>query len=272
VSTEWLEVSPGIAPLVLSIPHAGTEIPEEFADKFTSAWAARRDADWWLPQLYAFAEDLGASIVRTHISRSVIDVNRDPSGASLYPGQAVTGLCPLTNFDGEDLYRERCAPDTAEIARRCHAYFEPYHAMLAAEIARLRLKFGRVVIYDCHSIRSKIPMLFDGVLPNFNIGTNDGKSCDPDLTNRVEKICAAAVDFSTVVNGRFKGGWITRHHGDPINNVHAMQMELACRGYMAEPDAVTLSNWPSEYNAKFARPLRQVLQRILESALEWSRA
>lgn len=272
MSTEWLDLTPGIAPLVLSIPHAGTEIPEEFSDTFTSAWAARRDADWWLPQLYAFAEELGASIVRTHISRSVIDVNRDPTGASLYPGQAVTGLCPLTNFDGEDLLREGRAPDAAEITARRINYFEPYHAALASETKRLRQKFERVVIYDCHSIRSRIPMLFDGILPNFNIGTNDGKSCDPELTNRIEKICAAGEEFSTVVNGRFKGGWITRHHGNPTAGLHAVQMELACRGYMAEPEMLTPANWPSEYDDEFARPLQKILQRILESALEWSRA
>ncbi len=272
MSTDWLECFSGTAPLVLSIPHAGTEIPEEYAEQFTSAWAARRDADWWLPQLYGFAEDLGATVVRTHISRSVIDVNRDPSGASLYPGQAVTGLCPLTNFDGEDLYRQGCAPYAAEIAARRSSYFEPYHAALETEVARLRGKFERVVIYDCHSIRSKIPMLFEGILPNFNIGTNDGKSCDPELTNRVAQICTASPEYSTVVNGRFKGGWITRHHGNPGNGVHAIQMELACRGYMAEPATLTPANWPSEYDAEFARPLRDILQRILESALEWSRA
>jgi formiminoglutamase len=272
VSTDWLEFCSGTAPLVLSIPHAGTEIPEAFGAKFTSAWAARRDADWWLPQLYGFAEDLGASILRTHISRSVIDVNRDPSGASLYPGQAVTGLCPLTNFDGENLYLEGCEPDAAEIAARRVAYFEPYHAALTAETVRLRKKFGRVVIYDCHSIRSKIPMLFDGVLPNFNIGTNDRKSCDPELTDRIKKICAAGPEFSTVVNGRFKGGWITRQHGNPGAGIHALQMELACRGYMAEPETLTPANWPSPYDENFARPLRQILQRILASALEWSKA
>jgi N-formylglutamate deformylase len=271
VSAEFLELVCGAAPLVLSIPHAGTEIPEQYAEKFKSSWLARRDADWWLPQLYGFAEDLGASVLRTHISRSVIDVNRDPSGASLYPGQAVTGLCPLTNFDGEDLYPAGCAPDEAEIAARRVAYFEPYHAALTAEIARLRQKFERVVVYDCHSIRSKIPLLFVGDLPNFNIGTNDGKSCDAGLTARVAAICAGAENFSHVVNGRFKGGWITRHHANPANGVHALQMELACRGYMREPETPAPENWPSEYDEKFSRPLQAVLQRILESALEWSR-
>lgn len=267
MSLDWLEISEGNTPLILSIPHAGTEIPEEFAEDFHSMWLARKDADWWLPQLYGFAEDLGASIVRTHISRSVIDVNRNPSGASLYPGMAGTALCPLTSFDGEDLYAAGRAPD---IAARYQAYFEPYHAAIAAEIARCKRDHARVVLYDCHSIRSAIPRLFDGVLPNFNIGTNDGKSCAAELTARVLKICADAGDFSHIVNGRFKGGWITRSFGRPEAGVHAIQMELACRGYMAEPAAPGPENWPSEYDGKFASGMQDVLREILVSILKWS--
>ena len=260
----------GKAPLVVSIPHAGTEIPEEYAGGLRSLWLARKDADWWMPQLYAFAEELGATVLRTHISRTIVDVNRDPSGASLYPGQATTGLCPLTTFDGEALYREGCEPDEAEIAARVKRHFEPYHAALGAEIARLRRDHKRVVVYDCHSIRSRIPQLFDGVLPNLNVGTNDGKSCDPVFAAKVAGICAGADEFSYVVNGRFKGGWITRHYGDPAGGVHALQMELACRGYMAEPEVVSVDSWPSEYDAKVAAPLRDVLKKILQTAIDWS--
>jgi formiminoglutamase len=270
LSGDWLEVVQGDAPLVVSIPHAGTEIPEEYAGGLKSLWLARRDADWWLPQLYWFAEEMGATVVRTHISRTIVDVNRDPSGASLYPGQAVTGLCPAETFDGEALYRDGCAPDEAEIVARRVAYFEPYHAALAAEIARLRRRYARVVVYDCHSIRSRIPRLFEGVLPNFNIGTNDDKACDPALTARIAEVCAGAKAFTQVVNGRFKGGWITRHHGNPSNGVHAMQMELACRGYMAEPQVVAAATWPSEYDTKFAKPLQDVLRAVLQSVMDWS--
>jgi formiminoglutamase len=265
MSTDWLVVERGVAPLVLSIPHAGTEIPEEYEGGLHSLWLARRDADWWLPQLYEFAEELGATVVRTHISRTVVDVNRDPSGASLYPGQATTGLSPVTTFDGDPLYREGCAPGDEEIAARVQAYFTPYHDALAAEIARLRERHARVVLYDCHSIRSKIPRLFDGVLPNFNIGTNDGKACDAALTARVAEICSQPAGFTQVVNGRFKGGYITRHYGDPQNGVHAIQMELAYRGYMQEPDTPTEHNWPPFYDPAYAAPLRQILQTILES-------
>ena len=267
MSAEWLEIIEGDAPLILSIPHAGTEIPEVFTGDFQSLWLARKDADWWLPQLYGFAEDMGASIIRTHISRSIIDVNRDPSGASLYPGMAVTSLCPVTTFDGEALYKPGREPD---ITARYLGYFEPYHAAIAAEIARLRHHYARVVLYDCHSIRSHIPRLFEGSLPNFNIGTNEGKSCDPDLTAAIANICAGTKDFSHVVNGRFKGGWITRAFGRPDAGVHAIQMELACRGYMAEPEMPAADNWPGEYDEKFAKPLQDVLKTILQMAKEWS--
>jgi formiminoglutamase len=263
MSADWLTVARGTAPLVLSIPHAGTEIPEAYAGGLRSLWLARRDADWWLPQLYEFAEGMGATVVRTHVSRTVVDVNRDPSGASLYPGQATTGLCPVTTFDGQPLYREGCAPDAAEIAARVQAYFAPYHAALAMEIARLRAVHERVVVYDCHSIRSQIPLLFDGVLPNFNIGTNDGKACAAALTARVAEICSQAAGFTQVVNGRFKGGYITRHFGNPASGVHAIQMELACRGYMSEPDAPAPDNWPGEYDEGFAAPIKAVLKTIL---------
>ncbi len=266
--SDWLDLAQGDTPLILSIPHAGTEIPEVFAEDFNSLWLARKDADWWLPQLYAFAEDLGATVVRTHISRSVIDVNRDPSGAALYPGMANTGLCPLTTFDGEALYKPNVKPD---IAARYRAYFEPYHAAIEAQIARLQRRHGRVLLYDCHSIRSEIPRLFDGTLPNFNIGTNDGKACDPALTSRIAAICAGSENFSHVVNGRFKGGWITRSFGRPESGVHAIQMELACRGYMTEPATPGPDTWPSQYDQKFAKPMQDILKNILASAMEWSR-
>jgi formiminoglutamase len=265
--SDWLEIIPGTTPLILSIPHAGTEIPEAFAGDFESLWRARKDADWWLPQLYGFAEDLGATLIRTHISRSIIDVNRDPSGASLYPGMAVTELCPTTTFDGEALYLPGHAPD---IAARRQTYFEPYHAAIAAEIVRLRQHHPRVVLYDCHSIRSRIPRLFEGELPHFNIGTNDGKSCDPALTARIAAVCAGGSDFSHIVNGRFKGGHITRAFGRPASGVHAIQMELACRGYMAEPPTPAPDNWPSPYDPAFAGKLQQILQPILTEALTWS--
>lgn len=250
----------GTSPLILSIPHAGIEIPEEFSESFLSDWLARKDADWHLPELYSFAETLDATILSATISRSVIDLNRDPSGASLYPGQATTGLCPLESFDGEPLYLS-APPDEAEIKRRRELYFTPYHAALQAEIERVHALHGRVVLYDCHSIRSQIPRLFVGELPQFNLGTNDGKSCAPEIQKQIEQICAQS-GFSYVVNGRFKGGWITRHYGNPSRNIHAVQMELGCRGYMDETLPTTPQNWPT--NLKNPAPIQPVLEQILK--------
>jgi formiminoglutamase len=220
--------------------------------------------------LYVDAVFLGATVLRTCISRSMIDVNRDPSGVSLYPGQTTTELCPTTTFDGEPLYRPGCEPTAEEIAVRRARYFDPYHVALAGEITRLRAAHERVVLYDCHSIRSVIPQLFDGELPHFNIGTDSGKSCDPQLTAAVENV-VAETGLSRVTNGRFRGGYITRHHGRPADGVHAIQMELAMRGYLREPvGPVDESNWPPPYDPAFAAPMKATLRRVLEACLAFA--
>jgi formiminoglutamase len=265
-STDWLSVTRGDAPLVVSIPHAGTIIPPDIETRIVSPWLARKDADWWLRELYAFADDLGATIVRTGVSRTVIDVNRDPSGVSLYPGQATTGLCPVDTFDGEPLYLEGQAPDEAEIAARRTSFFEPYHAALRAELDRLLALHGKVVLYDAHSIRSHAPRLFDGELPQFNIGTNSGAACAPALTAAVETACDAT-GLPRVTNGRFKGGWITRHYGQPDQGVHAVQMELACRGYIDEPPVLTPDNWPTPFQTPRAAPLQAALADVLKACI-----
>jgi N-formylglutamate deformylase len=266
---EWLSITRGEAPLLLSLPHSGIEL-RGLEQHFVSPWLAQRDADWWVGELYSFALALGATIVRTEVSRSVIDVNRDPSGRSLYPGLAVTELCPTTTFDGEPLYRDGVIPSPAEIDNRRRDYFDPYHAALRDETARLLAEHPRVVLYDCHSIRSHIPRLFEGTLPQFNIGTNDGKSCDPELSAAVEAACAHS-DFSHVLNGRFKGGYITRFHGKPAEGLHALQMELACRGYVREPDGpVSPDNWPPHFDPEFARPLSTVLATVLGRCLDFA--
>jgi N-formylglutamate deformylase len=262
----WLSLSRGDAPLIVSMPHTGTEIPEEVAPRFASLWLARKDADWWIEKLYDFAPALGATILRTQISRSAIDVNRDPTGRSLYPGQATTELCPTTTFDGEPLYIQGCAPDAAEIARRRTVYFTPYHEALQSEIVRLRQHHGKVVLFEAHSIRSRILRLFDGELPHFNIGTNAGASCAPALTQHIEQICAAST-FTHITNGRFKGGYTTRHYGDPANGVHAVQLELAMRCYMDEPERCAPTNWPTPFDPARATAMRNVLQQILQACL-----
>ena len=271
MSAPWLSITRGEAPLLVSIPHTGTDLAG-LEDRLVSPWLGRKDADWWIEKLYDFAAGLGATVVRTSISRTVIDVNRDPSGVSLYPGQATTELCPTTTFDGEALYRDGQAPSAEEIAERRKTYFEPYHAALAEELVRLRKAHEKVVLYDCHSIRSVIPRLFDGELPVFNLGTNSGASTDPALQTLVADIIAGTGE-SHVVNGRFKGGFITRNFGKPEAGVHALQMELSCRCYMHErPGPVSADNWPADYDPDFAAPIRGTLTEILQTAIRWARA
>ena len=266
-SAPWLTVRRGFAPVLLCMPHTGTRIPPAIEAQLASPWLARKDTDWWIERLYEFAARLDASIVRTGVSRTVIDPNRDPSGASLYPGQATTGLCPTTTFDGEPLYRAGCAPSAAEIAARRREYFEPYHRAIEEEIARLRRLHPALVLYDCHSIRSAVPRLFAGILPHFNLGSFSGASCAASLTQRIEALCDGT-DFSRVTNGRFKGGYTTRHYGRPQHGVHAVQMELACRGYLREPPGeVTASNWPCAWDEEFAAPMRAVLEGILTACI-----
>ena len=267
---DWLEIHRGEAPLIVSFPHTGTELPTAVAARLISPWLARKDADWWIEKLYDFAPAMGATTIRTRMSRTVIDVNRDPTGVSLYPGQATTALCPTTSFDGEPLYRPDREPDAAEIERRRTAYFEPYHDALRAEIERLKARHGKVVLYEAHSIRSVIPRLFEGELPNFNIGANSGASCAPELTAAVEAVCDAS-GLSRVTNGRFKGGWTTRHYGRPADGVHAIQMELACRSYMDEPPGLLTSlTWPTPYDEARAAPVRETLTKVLQACLEFA--
>lgn len=261
----------GAAPLVLSLPHVGTAIPEAIEARLVSPWLARKDADWWIGELYAFAADLDATIVRAHWSRTVIDLNRDPTGVSLYPGQATTGLCPVETFDGEPLYHQGEKPNAGEIEARIDTFYRPYHKALADEISRLRNLHERIVVYDCHSIRSAIPRLFAGKLPVFNLGTNSEASADPALIKRAADIIAAS-GRSHVVDGRFKGGYITRHYGRPENGVHALQMELAGRGYIRESlGPVSEADWPVAFDADFASPTRGTLRAVLAACLDFAK-
>jgi formiminoglutamase len=266
-SAPWLTVRRGRVPLLLCMPHTGTSIPPAIGTQLASPWLARKDTDWWIERLYEFAADLDASMVRTGVSRTVIDPNRDPSGASLYPGLATTELCPTTTFDGEPLYRAGCAPAAEEIAARRREYFEPYHQAIQEEIDRLRRLHPALVLYDCHSIRSAVTRLFAGTLPHFNIGSFSGASCAASLTQRIERLCDET-GLSRVTNGRFKGGYTTRQYGRPQDGVHAVQMELACRGYLREPEGtVDEGNWPCAWDEAFAAPMRAVLERILTACI-----
>jgi N-formylglutamate deformylase len=252
----FLSITRGDGPLVLSMPHGGRTIPPEYAAHMTAAARGVPDTDWWIERLYDFGPSLGASAVCTDISRYVIDVNRDPSGQSLYPGRTNTALCPLETFDGEPLYRPGAEPGADDIAARKQTYFEPYHQALREALDRARAGHGYALLYDCHSIRSVIPRLFPGRLPVFNIGVNGGKSCAAPLVRAVGAACGGDREHDFVVDGRFTGGWITRHYGDPASGVHALQMELAQRAYMMETP-------PWTYDEAKAERLRNTLRRAL---------
>ena len=269
---EWLVVERGDAPLVLSIPHSGTRLPDGIRSRLASDWVALKDTDWYVDQLYSFARQLGATVIRTLVSRTVIDVNRDPEGRSLYPGQATTELCPTTTFDGEPLYRHgETPPDEQEIAARRLQYYAPYHSAIGHEIARLRRNHGKVALYDAHSIRSVVPRLFEGTLPVFNLGTNTGRSCAPELRHTLEAICGSS-GLPTVVDGRFKGGYITRHYGQPDTGVHAVQLELAMRGYLDEPAGVLEErNWPPAYDPGRAARLIATLREVVGACLSYAK-
>ena len=267
---EWLSVHHGTAPLVVSFPHTGIEIPDHIESNLVSPWLARKDADHWVDVLYDFAHTMGATTIRTSMSRTVVDVNRDPSGTSLYPGQPTTGLCPLETFDGEPLYKAGAEPGPVEISGRRAEFFDAFHAALAFELERKRAEFGCVVLYDAHSIRSRVPRLFEGTLPQFNIGTNQGSSCAPALTTAIERICDAS-GFSRVTNDRFRGGWITRRCGNPAVNIHAVQVELAMHGYLTEPGApLGPHNWPAPLDDVLAARLRVVLRDVLQECIAFA--
>jgi N-formylglutamate deformylase len=258
----------GTSPLVLGQPHVGTMIPPEVSVALNDLGRAVPDTDWWIDRLYAdIAERYSATIVRQAVSRYVIDVNRDPGGVSLYPGQATTELCPTTNFDGEAIYRPGCAPDAAEIKRRREAFYLPFHCAMSAAIEAARLTHGYAVLIDCHSIRSHVPRLFDGVLPVFNLGTNSGTSCAPEIRAQADA-AARATGRTSVLDGRFKGGAITRRFGEPARNVHAVQIELAQSAYMDEAPPWT---YRPELAAETARDLDHIVSSILRAAADLER-
>ena len=252
----------GETPLILSFPHSGTDVPNDIAQHLSPVGQGLCDTDWHVPRLYDFARDMGVSWLAAKISRTVIDLNRDPSGVSLYPGQATTGLCPLETFDGDPLWQAGKGPDANEIERRKELYFTPYHQALTAQIARVKARHGFAVLYDCHSIRGTVPRLFEGALPSLNLGTDQGKSCDRALEQGLSAVLARS-PYSHVINGRFRGGWITRHYGRPKDGVHAIQMEIAQREYMDEEA-------PWTWRGARAAPLQASLKDVLSTVMQWA--
>ncbi len=245
----------GNGPIILAQPHGGTYVPTELLARFNHRGKERVDTDWHITKLYA-ALPGEFTVVQSHIHRYVIDANRDPGDISLYPGQNTTSLCPLSDFDGNPIYRQGEQPTADEIEYRRSMYHAPYHEALSQQIDRLKQKYKTIVVYDCHSIRSTIPFLFEGTLPDFNIGTHDGHSCSQEIQDSVERKCTDAKGYTFIINGRFKGGWTTRHYGQPEQGIHAMQMELAQSTYMQEKS-------PWDYDERKAKKLRKHLAEIL---------
>ncbi len=249
-----VEVIRGDGPIVLGLPHTGTWLPDGVRDRLNTRGLGLADTDWHVERLYHGLLQ-GATMVRATFHRYVIDANRDPAGQSLYPGLNTTGLVPLTDFDGEDIWN--APPTEAEIGARVETYHAAYHAALQAELERVRALHGVAILYDCHSIRSRIPFLFDGALPDLNIGNNHGVTCHRAIETAVYGLCLADDRYSTVLNGRFKGGWTTRHYGRPNENIHAIQMELAQSTYLAAEAP------PWDYDSTAADSLRPLLARML---------
>lgn len=251
----------GSAPLLVSLPHDGSRIPDALAARMTPAARRAPDTDWHVARLYDFARELGASILVPRWSRYVIDLNRGEDDTSLYPGQNTTGLCPIVQFSGEQVYLPGQQPDADEVSARIERYWRPYHDALRAELSRLHAAHGRVTLWEGHSIKgSELPFLFDGRLPDLNLGTANGASCSGALQARIEAVLAGQSTCDWVANGRFKGGHITRHYGDPGNGIDAVQLETSQRCYM---DEATF-----EYDDEKAARLQALLATLLRACLE----
>ena len=251
------EFTPGDSALLISMPHSGTYLPPDLAARMSAAARDVADTDWFIPELYAFAGELGASVIRATHSRYVVDLNRPPDGTPLYPGRRETGVCPLETFDGECLYASGDEPSQQQITARLQRYWWPYHDRLATLIAERVERHGHCLLWDAHSIHSSVPGLFDGRLPDLNLGTADGRSCSAARQARLsDALATRQKQFSFVVNGRFKGGYITRHYGEPDAGVEAVQLEIAQAAYLVE------ARQP-RYEPARARPLQFVLRALL---------
>ena len=260
---ETYRFKPGVAPLIVSMPHVGTDIPDAIAERMTEAGRTVPDTDWHVDRLYDFLDDIGANVIMARYSRYVIDLNRPPDSKPLYPGASETELCPTTTFDDEPIYQPGQQPGLPEIDERREQYWRPYHARLRSEISRLRAEQGVVVLWDAHTIRSQVPRFFDGRLPDLNIGTGGGMSAGPALIAAVASEAGAVEGFSQVLDGRFRGGYITRNYGNPAVGVHAIQLELSQATYMEESP-------PWNFREDLAAEIRPVLRRLVETAKQWA--
>lgn len=259
---DLFKFTPGTTPLLIDVPHAGTHIPDKLKARMTAVADELPDTDWHIDKLYDFAPGMGASmLVATH-SRFVIDLNRAPDNASLYPGQDVEGLLPLGTGRRDSVYKTGEEPDADEVAERCDTYWRPYHKRLKEALEEIKAKHGYALLWDAHSIKSRLPRYFNGKLWDLNIGTNHSKSCSPELEDRLKQVAVGLAGYTHIMNGRFVGGYITRHYGDPANGVHAVQLEQSWATYMNEEP-------PYAYNNDLARRVRPVIQRFLRTMLNF---
>jgi N-formylglutamate deformylase len=252
----------GNAPLLISMPHVGTHLPEDLKPRLVERAQAVEDTDWHLDRLYAFAKALGAGLIVPVESRIVIDLNRGSDNQPMYPGRNNTELCPTRFFTGEPIYREGCAPDEAEIRQRVATYWQPYHDTLASELQRLKAVHGHAVLFDAHSIKGELPWLFEGALPDLNLGTVEGRSCAPSLRAAVYGVIKRQGTWSHVLDGRFKGGHITRHFGRPEDGLHAVQLEMAWRAYMDEAP-------PYAWHEARAAAVTPLLREMVQAMVDW---
>lgn len=252
----------GSAPLLVSLPHVGTFIPDDLRPQLVARALDVEDTDWYLERLYAFVTDLGASLLVPRHSRYVVDLNRPSDNQPMYAGANNTELCPTRFFTGDTLYRDGQAPDDDAVQQRVQRYWQPYHDALQGELARLRAQHGHVVLFDGHSIKSELPWLFDGMLPHMNLGTAGGSACDAGLTRQVVQVFAAQQAYSHVLNGRFKGGHITRTYGNPAQGVHALQLEMCWRAYMNES--------PRGWDDTRAAAVTPLLRQMVLTLRDWT--
>jgi len=252
----------GMAPLLVSLPHAGTHIPPDIAHKLQPRALQVEDTDWFLDKLYAFAIEMGASVLVPRHSRYVIDLNRPSDNRPMYAGANNTELCPTRFFTGDALYREGMASGDAEVRQRVATYWQSYHDALHAELSRLKSEHGHALLFDGHSIKSELPWLFDGKLPDLNLGTASGAACAPSLREALAGLLQAQTRFTVAVDGRFKGGHITRHYGQPSQRVHAVQLEKCWSTYMRETP-------PYQWDAARAAGLQPLLRQLLQTMLAW---
>lgn len=262
--TDLFRLVPGNTPVLISVPHAGTHVPPEILERLSPEARALPDTDWHVEKLYDFAPSLGVGLLVANHSRYVVDLNRDPAGTPLYPGADNTETVPLATFGRAPIYRAGHEPDAAEVKLRIDTYWRPYHDRLATEVAALRRRFGVAVLWDGHSIPSRVPRFFEGRLPDLNLGSGNGTTADRALIERVTNVLTSS-GFSSVVDGRFKGGYITRHYGQPQGGVHALQLEKAEIAYMDEAP-------PYSRDAARAAPLVEVLRRAVGTLLDWAQA